>query len=73
MKVTQEDINAIQQLIATGDVVLSDSRAVFRDVYKRDTTLTDEQLIVAIAATDDDDPDLFCDNVLQMEGEIAGH
>ena len=68
MDVNPEHILEIKQLISTGDIKLSERRQAFRAVMGRDTILNDEQLTLAIAATDDDDDELFAKNVCEIEG-----
>lgn len=67
----QEDIDAIKALIASGDVDLDDSRAIFKHETGRDTILNDELLIEAIAETDDDDVGMFVANVQRLETDVA--
>ena len=68
MDVNPEHILEIKELISTGDIELSERRQAFKSVMGRDTILNDEQLTLAIAATDDDDDELFAKNVCAIEG-----
>lgn len=67
--VNPEHISEIKALIQTGDVDLTERRAAFKAHMKRETKLTDDNLIRAIAATDDDDEELFCQNVIAAEDD----
>lgn len=69
MYVNPEHLSDIKALISTGEVSLSERRETFKRIRGRETKLNDEQLIKAIAATDDDDDDLFCTNVGLVEDE----
>lgn len=64
-------IGEIRALVKTGDINLQERRETFERMRGLKTICTDEQLIRAIAATDDDDDDLFCDNVMLAEKEPA--
>lgn len=67
LMIFQDAALAVEDLVESGDIVLSERRRVFAAKLGRDTTLDDEKLILAIAATDDDDDDLFIANVQQVE------
>lgn len=67
MKINEDHVSDIRALVSTGDVVLSERRAAFKKMEGRDTLLDDEKLIRAIAATDDDDDELFVSNVKAVE------
>lgn len=68
MRVREDHIKDMKALIDTGDLKLVERRSAFRQVVGRDTTLNDEQLIAACAATDDNDEELFAENVKIIEG-----
>lgn len=67
VKVTDSAIAEIKSLIESGDVSLDEYRAKFKHQMQRDTALNDDQLIRAIAATDDDDDVLFAANAAAIE------
>lgn len=66
-------IQEIKDLVEDGDVNLAERRETFKKIVERPTTLNDEQLIKAIAATDDDDDELFVQNVkaVELEGQVT--
>lgn len=50
----RDGINAVRDMIASGDETLGRYKDVYRRVYERETTLTDEQIIVMIGTAEDD-------------------
>lgn len=74
LKVTKDDIAEMHTLIKSGDLSLSERREVFARIKGRAMAIDDEKLIIAIAATDDNDDELFAGNVIEVENgryEIA--
>lgn len=69
--VNPELIQDIRELIKTGDLSLTERREAFKRIAGRDTQLNDEQLIAAIAATEDDDDNLFVTQVKATEEVTA--
>jgi len=67
LQVSQTTIDEIKDLVASGDVKLEERRAVFRKAQERETTLPDHKLLVAVAATEDDDDTEFVTHVLEVE------
>lgn len=67
LEVNQAHISEINSLVESGDESLAERRKTFATLKGRQTTLDDEQLKIAIAATDDDDDDLFVANVEKVE------
>jgi len=68
-QVSPEMVAQIKDLIDSGDVDLDERRAAFKAYEGRDMELSKDDLILAIAATDDDDEDLFVGNVKALEDE----
>lgn len=66
-RIDLDHVDEIKNLIASGDVSLQERKETFRKLTGRDTTLPNDRLIEAIAATDDDDDELFVANVLKHE------
>ena len=66
-RIDLDHVDEIKMLISSGDVSLQERRTVFRKLTGRDTILTDDRLIEAVAATDDDDDELFVANVMKHE------
>lgn len=57
--VSQTQIDEIKQLVESGDVSLDEYKTKYKTVTGNECQLSDEQLIEAIAMTDDDDDHLF--------------
>lgn len=72
LKENPQYVDEIKAVIDSGDVSLTERRTVFAKMAGRTTKLTDDQLIRAIAATNDDDDELFMQNVIEVETEIDG-
>lgn len=65
--VSQSTVKGIQHLVNEGDIILADERAKLNG-----KVVTDAQLIIAIAATEDDDDELLNENVdLVLKGELT--
>lgn len=70
---TQEVLPSIKDLVDSGDIDLQEYRDFYKAQYSRDTTLTDEQLTLMVARTDDDmDPDEWARFMAEIEKEVAG-
>jgi len=67
LKVPANVISEMEELVKTGDENLDKRRITFCNHAGRPTTLTDDKLIVALAALSDDDDEEFCQNVLAVE------
>lgn len=70
VEVDQKQIDEMKGLIETGDLDLAERRDTFTKIEGRPTTLDEDHLVKAIAATEDDDDELFCTNVKLMENEL---
>ena len=64
-------MDEIRALVSSGDIDLQDEREKFKRIIGRYTSLTNDQLIEAIALTDDTDDDLFVKNVIIIEERNA--
>jgi hypothetical protein len=64
----QDHVEEIKALIQSGDVSLDEYRGKYKTKTGQTCSLTDAQLILAIAETDDDDDDLFVFNADKQLG-----
>lgn len=61
-------VDEIRDLVASGDMKLSEYRDHYKAKFGRDTTLSDDRIIEMIAATEDDmPPDEWADLMLSKE------
>jgi hypothetical protein len=69
LQIAEGHVEEIKALLDSGDITFEEYRAKYEKIKGTATTLTDENLIRAIAATDDDDDELFVRNVEIAEAE----
>lgn len=71
-KETQDNVPLMKGMVADGTIDLQEYRDFYRAQFSRDTTLTDEQLTVMCARSDDDmDPDEWARFMAEIEKEEA--
>jgi hypothetical protein len=63
----QTAIDEMKALVQSGDINLAEERVKFKKQTDRETTLNDDDLLEAIAATTDDDPEEFAENCITIE------
>lgn len=70
-EVSKEQIEDMRALVGSGDIVLDNTRRMFKTLRNRGTDLSDEDLLRAHAATDDDDNEELCNNIEAVEAMKA--
>lgn len=63
----KETIEEMRHLVQAGDINLTEIRTKVRQVLNRDTDLSDDDLLEAIAAQSDDDDEELATHVLSIE------
>jgi hypothetical protein len=66
LKISQEELLEMKDLVESGDLDLTELRLKFRQHTGTDTTLNDEQLTAA-AHTEDDVDELLINNIRDIE------
>lgn len=66
-EVTQSQIDEMRALVASGDLNLTETRQMFKAKTGCATVLSDDELLKAHAALDDDDDEILVNNILALE------